>query len=467
MLSETFTLVTVHNKYLTFELDSRPIIRWLTFATNYFKRFINTTPIMNNFFVHEVFRENEIEVINQPYNLCQIGIVNIKGNKALFYSETMENNGCRFGFENYHGLKTLFNMAEETDDSCILLLFLSSVGANLKERTKALDYYAEIFKSFIYINKRYLTISIVSGNCVGGSAYLASLCDVLLFSKQNGNLCLTGPKIVQNVLGFRSNKKQLGGYETQSASGTVSKVFKNADDCRADIEFFINARGKQKTLAVKPKRILQDADCEFNNRAYDMMKIIDGIIDSNSNRTLFSDFGKSVITMIARIEGKYTGVIANQPLFGWGAIDTFASEKMARFIRLCSKIQLPLLLIADVPSFLPGEEQELRGIQWRGADFLREMILYEEKKVTLIIHKSYGGAYIAMNSIRLGATAVYAWKNAQIGIMGVSAEKEIYGESFSEYEISLSAYENYEHGSLTGIIEPENTRKILYDTLWE
>lgn len=421
---------------------------------------------MNNFFVYEVFKDKEIEVIEQDENSYQIGVVNINDYKVFFYSETMEKGGCRFGVRNYVGLSSLLTLAQGVDDCCVILLFLSSVGANLIERTKALDYYAEIFRKFVLISKRYLTITVVSGNCVGGSAYLASLSDILLFSMDKGNLCITGPRIVETVLGVKSNKKQLGGYETQSVAGTISKAFSNVEECRNDIEYFVNAKIKRKVSAVYPKRELTEYDSEFNNRPYDMMEIIDGIIDHDSCITLFCEFGKSIITTLARLDGRCIGIIASQPQFGWGAIDTNATEKIFRFIRLCSKLQLPLLIIADVPSFLPGKDQEAGGIQWRGAEFLREMILYNGKRITLIVHKSYGGAYIAMNSIHLGATAVYAWKNAQIGIMGVSAEKEINGEERTEYEKFLSAKANYKYGSLTAIIEPTNTRRILCEAFW-
>lgn len=421
---------------------------------------------MGTFYVNEVFQNDEIEILKQSDGFYQIGRIYMNHHELLFYSETTEKGGCRFGVENYEALYTLLSLAKESEDSCILLMFLSSVGANLGERTKALDYYAEIFKLYVDISRRYLTISIVSGNCVGGSAYLASLSDILLFSKHKGNLCITGPRVVASVLGVLSDKQQLGGYETQASSGTISKAFQNSAECRNDIEFFLDAKVNKQLFATSPSKQLQPETCVFNNQPYDMMEIIDGIVDSNSSKIIFDDFGKSIITTIARIEGHFIGIIASQPRFGWGAIDTYAAEKMSRFLKLCSKVQLPMLIIADVPSFLPGKEQESKGIQWRGADFLRDMILYEGKKVTLIVHKSYGGAYIALNSIRLGATAVYAWKNAQIGIMGVSAEKEINGEIFSDYGLSLSAKANLEYGSLSAIIEPENTRKILYETLW-
>lgn len=231
---------------------------------------------MKGYYVYDIYQANEIEEWNINAEGCIAGTVRLKSYECLFYCESRTNGGVMFGCEGKKVLDKVFREARESSGYSAVLLFLCSVGANLKERTKALDHYAEVFKKYIDINDRYLTISIITGNCVGGSAYLASLSDFVLFSIFDGNLCITGPKIVESVMGVNYSKKQLGGYDVQAESGVISAGFRTNSECRKYIDYLVCLSENEIIDNRDPVVKLDDNSGVFDNKPYDMFGIIEG-----------------------------------------------------------------------------------------------------------------------------------------------------------------------------------------------
>lgn len=394
--------------------------------------------------------------------VSEIGEGTINGKEFLFYAEQEGKRGICFGRKEGELLSHLFCEARKREKKIPILYFLNCYGADLKEKTAALDSYANVFKEFVACGEDQLQIAVIVGNCVGGSAYLAAMCDIILFSEPDGNLCLTGPKIVQSFMGENCRKEELGGVEIHSANGTIAHTFCGSRDCAEKLDILLSAYYQIDQPEKAPAYQLENSIVPMSNKAYDIHRIIDGLIDSGTWLETAPGYAPNLVTGFARIGGMNVGIFANQPQALAGTIDCDASEKGERFLKNCKKLRLPLLVISDVPSFMPGIEQERNSIEIKGAGLLKAMIRLDTVKLTLILHKSFGGAYIVMNSVRLGADRVYAWPGSTIGIMGEGMARALSKNPNSWNEnMGLSAEENLNNKSLSGIIFPEETRYTL------
>lgn len=416
-----------------------------------------------NFWVYDIVDENSVEVLGRE--ICEESIAGkavLEGKEFLFYADTKQRRGSCFGTRQGKLLHMLFQSVNEQNGKCPIIYFFNCCGADLKERTAALDSYARVFREFEGCPEGQLQIGVVCGNCVGGSAYLASMCDVILFSEKRGNLCLTGPKVVYEFMGEHCSKEELGGYAVHSRNETITQAYWDDSQCRKQLGVLLSAFYQRNKTYREPEWPLSDQILPMPNQPYDIRRIIGGLMDRNSFEETAVEFAPNLITGIGRIGGIHVGVLANQPMALAGAIDCDATDKGTRFLHQCKKLRLPLLVISDVPSFLPGTEQERRGIEMKGGRLLKAMIGLNTPKVTLILHKSFGGAYIAMNSLGLGADLVYAWPGSTIGIMGermsASLSKNPQRQTGNLY---LSAEDNLKGGSLSGIIKPQETRETL------
>lgn len=387
-----------------------------------------------------------------------IGTARIKGKKCFFYCENLNIKSVCFGKEQATQINKL--LVESKDKNYPLIYFINCCGADIKEGTRSLDAYADVFRTFVREHNNQLHIAVICGNCVGGSAFLATMCDFVLFDKNSGNLCLTGPKVVKSVLGERCTKQELGGSHIQSINGTINIMYETIEECRYQLGYILDIYYNVANKVKNPIYELQNNILPLKNQPYDILKVIKGIVDADSILEISSSYAQNLVTSFARINGKSIGIVANQPKVLAGAIDCMAAEKGKNFLEKCRKLKLPLLVIVDVPSFLPGKEQERAGIEKKGGRFIKEMICLDTVKISLILHKSYGGAYIAMNCIALGADKVYSWPKSSIGIMGQSAEEEVCFDSSARQ--NTSEYGKYiEQGCVSEIVEPEETRDKL------
>jgi acetyl-CoA/propionyl-CoA carboxylase carboxyl transferase subunit len=307
-----------------------------------------------------------------------------------------------------------------------------SGGAKLTEGVEALHGVGCIFAAIVRASGRIPQISVVLGPAAGGAAYGPALTDLVIMSDK-GRVFVTGPSVVKAVTGEEIDIEGLGGPDAQSRkSGVVHAV------AGTEAEALSRARRIIALLAhpgvADPGTAGSDEDLrallpETSRQAYDVRPLIKRILDPATDGTRFEElqprWAPNMVTGLGRLAGGTVGIIANNPLRKAGCLDSLSAEKAARFVRMCDSFGVPLLVLADVPGYLPGVKQEWDGVVRRGAKLLHAFAAASVPRVTLITRKAYGGAYIAMNSHALGATAVFAWPDAEIAVMGPEAAVDI------------------------------------------
>jgi acetyl-CoA/propionyl-CoA carboxylase carboxyl transferase subunit len=302
-----------------------------------------------------------------------------------------------------------------------------SGGARLAEGVEALDAVGSVFAAMVRASGRVPQISVVLGPAAGGAAYGPALTDIVVMGPA-GRVFVTGPDVVRSVTGEEVDMERLGGPDAHGRRSGVVHVVADTDDkalIRARALAALLARPGRfdiATMPVKddPARHLPDSA----KRAYDVHPLVNEFLDDDPEE-LHPRWAPNVVTALGRLAGRTVGVIANNPMRLGGCLDALSAEKAARFVRMCDAFGVPLLVLVDVPGYLPGVGQEWDGVVRRGAKLLHAFAEAVVPRVTLVTRKSYGGAYIAMNSRGLGATAVFAWPEAEVAVMGASAAVNI------------------------------------------
>ncbi len=299
-----------------------------------------------------------------------------------------------------------------------------SGGARLAEGVEALHAVGLVFQAMIRASGRVPQISVVLGPAAGGAAYGPALTDIVIMSA-GGRVFVTGPDVVRSVTGENVDMESLGGPDTHGRrSGVVHIV--TADDAAA----IASARSLTSLLARQGAFDVAQVGAPFDvssllpenpKRAYDVHPVVNAILDPGDFVELHTKWAPNIVTGFGRLTGRTVGVIANNPLRLGGCLDSPSAEKAARFVRMCDAFGVPLVVLVDVPGYLPGVGQEWDGIVRRGAKLLHAFGESVVPRVTLVTRKTYGGAYIAMNSRALGATRVFAWPGAEVAVMGASA----------------------------------------------
>ena len=363
-----------------------------------------------------------------------------------------------------------------------------SGGARLREGVESLHAVGLIFAAMTRASGKVPQISVVLGAAAGGAAYGPALTDLVILSDQ-GRIFVTGPDVVRSVTGEDVDMERLGGPEPHSRrSGVVHVV--TATDLEAlstarELALLLGSQHGDDEDTGSPS--LADADLaallpESPKRAYDVHPLISGVLDSPGVE-LHPRWAPNVVTMLGRLDGRTVGVIANNPLRLGGCLDATSAEKAARFVRMCDALGVPLVVLVDVPGYLPGVGQEWDGVVRRGAKLLHAFAEASVPRVTLVTRKAYGGAYIAMNSRSLGATRVFAWPGAELAVMGAVAAVRILhrralaaapAEQRHELEAELAAEHEREAGGLVRaqelgvideVIEPAKTRRALAEAI--
>ena len=249
-----------------------------------------------------------------------------------------------------------------------------------------------------------------------------------------GKMFITGPKVVKSVIGEESTPEELGGARIHAEkSGVTHFTFADEPSCFADVRrllTYLPQNSFEAPPVAKPRPVERSSEIERIvpdnlRRAYDVRAVVGAIFDEDSFLEVQPDFAKNAVIGLARMDGEVVGIVANQPAYIGGSLDCDSSDKMARFIRFCDCFSIPLLTLVDVPAFFPGRDQEHRGIIRHGAKLLYAYSEATVPKITLIMRKAYGGAYIAMNSKNIGADIVYAWPIAEIAVMGAEGAVNI------------------------------------------
>jgi acetyl-CoA/propionyl-CoA carboxylase carboxyl transferase subunit len=358
-----------------------------------------------------------------------------------------------------------------------------SGGARLREGVESLHAVGTVFAAMTRASGVVPQISVVLGAAAGGAAYGPALTDVVILSEQ-GRIFVTGPDVVRSVTGEDVDMARLGGPEPHSRrSGVVHVVAPSDADAieRArELALLLGAQGRIDPGAVAPDgapdlgSFLPDSP----RRAYDVKPMIGALLDGPGIE-LHPRWAPNVVTHLGRLAGRTVGVIANNPLRLGGCLDATSAEKAARFVRMCDAFGVPLVVLVDVPGYLPGVGQEWDGVVRRGAKLLHAFAEAEVPRITVVMRKTYGGAYIAMNSRALGATKVFAWPGAEIAVMGPVAAirilhrrtlADVPPEKLHEVEADLAAEHQREAGGLERaqdlgvideIIEPSQTREAV------
>ena len=311
-----------------------------------------------------------------------------------------------------------------------------SGGARIQEGVVSLSGYADIFFRNTRASGTIPQLSLIMGPCAGGAVYSPALTDFIFMVEETSYMFVTGPNVVKTVTHEEVSSEDLGGAKTHAEKSGVNH-FTAANDVECirkarDLITYLpqNANEEAPLTPVfsfqpsKNKQIDQILP-DNSNTPYDIKRVIDCLVDDNSFREVHEDFAKNIVVGFARIEGRTVGIIAYQPASMAGVLDIDASRKGARFVRFCDSFNIPLLVLEDVPGFLPGTDQEWRGIITHGAKLLYAFAEATVPKITVITRKAYGGAYCVMNSRSLGADLSFAWPTAEIAVMGAKGAAEI------------------------------------------
>lgn len=363
-----------------------------------------------------------------------------------------------------------------------------SGGARIQEGVTALSGYAKIFYNNTIASGVIPQISVIMGPCAGGAVYSPAITDYIFMVDKTSQMFITGPQVIKTVTGEDVSAEELGGAMTHNAiSGNAHFISKDDRAALEDVRELIGYMPSNNMETAPAYACDDDINRlvpEFNeiipenpNKPYDMYDIIKGLADNGVLFDVAPHFAKNMITCYIRLDGQTVGVIANQPKFLAGCLDINASDKAARFIRRCDAFNIPLLTIEDVPGFLPGTDQEYGGIIRHGAKMLYAYSEATVPKVTLILRKAYGGAYIGMCNKELGADAVMAWPSAEIAVMGPEGAANIVfkndiknaedpvskrQEKIEEYKDQFAnPYRAAELGYVDDVIEPAISRKRI------
>ncbi|MGY1829257.1 acyl-CoA carboxylase subunit beta [Geodermatophilus sp. SYSU D01180] len=360
-----------------------------------------------------------------------------------------------------------------------------SGGARLAEGVTALHAVGEVFAAMVRASGRVPQVSVVLGPAAGGAAYGPALTDLVIMGPA-GRVFVTGPDVVRSVTGEDVDMERLGGPDTHGRrSGVVHVVTESEaaalETARQAVDLFA-AQGSFAPAADAPDVDLRSLLPEQPQRAYDVKPLVAAVLDG-PGLELHPRWAPNIVTTLGRLNGRTVGVIANNPLRLGGCLDSASAEKAARFVRMCDAFGVPLVVLVDVPGYLPGVGQEWDGVVRRGAKLLHAFAEAVVPRVTLVTRKSYGGAYIAMNSRSLGATAVFAWPGAEVAVMGAKAavgilhrkklaavppaEREaLHAQLAAEHErIAGGVNRALEIGVVDEVVEPARTRRRLVEAL--
>jgi acetyl-CoA/propionyl-CoA carboxylase carboxyl transferase subunit len=364
------------------------------------------------------------------------------------------------------------------DDVPVIGLWHSG-GARLREGVVSLHAVGLVFAIMTQASGKVPQISVVLGPAAGGAAYGPALTDVVILGPE-GRVFVTGPDVVRSVTGEDVDALRLGGPEPHGRrSGVVHVVADTQEDAYLEARRLAALLGDQRTVGDVEDRDLSVFLPDSPKRAYDVHPIVASLVDDGTALELHPKWAPNVTTTLGRLGGRTVGVIANNPLRLGGCLDSASAEKAARFVRMCDAFGVPLVVVVDVPGYLPGVGQEWDGVVRRGAKLLHAFAEATVPRVTLVTRKAYGGAYIAMNSRALGATRVFAWPGAEVAVMGAVAavrilhrrrlaevaedvRGEVEAELAVEHELLAGGLARaQEIGVVDEIIEPTRTRSAL------
>ena len=440
----------------------------------------------NSFVELDRFTANSDNAI--PGDSVIVGTGKINGNNVCVYSQDFTVMGGSLSKVAADKICKIMDIALST--GCPMIGIIDSGGARIQEGVHSLVGYGSIFTKNVRSSGVIPQISIIVGPSAGGATYSPAITDFIFMVKDMGQMYITGPDVVKQVTGEDTTHEELGGSESHmTKSGVCHFIYDTEIDCFNNVKKLLeylpqnNQELVQNIETSKPElnENLSDILPDNSNTPYDMNLIISNILDENTFMEVQENYAKNIIIGFGKIGGKNIGLIAQQPNHLAGVIDIKASEKAARFIRFCDAFNIPLISLVDVPGFLPGLDQEHNGIIRRGAKLLYAYAEATVPKISIIIRKAYGGAYIVMSSKSLLSDLNFAWPSAEVAVMGPEAaikilyrkelksaknSKKLEKELLEKYKKEvMTPYTLAENGYIEDLILPEETRETIINSL--
>ncbi|MHA2038560.1 MAG: acyl-CoA carboxylase subunit beta [Promethearchaeota archaeon] len=417
------------------------------------------------------------------------GFGTIDGRKIFIYSQDFTILGGTIGKAHARKICKIMDLALKM--GCPVIGLIDSGGARIQEGVDALDGLGDIFYRNVQASGIIPQISVILGTSAGGAAYSPALTDFVIMGGKNAFMFVTGPQVVKSVTGENISFSELGGSEIHSTiSGVCHRAAETEEEALEIVKKLLTylpsnnlddpPHSLDKFTVVDPS-LLKNIVPVSENEPYNMKEIINNVVDQDSFFEIFPHWAKNIVIGFGRIENQIVGIIANQPLYLSGAIDYNASDKAARFIRFCDAFNINLITFVDVPGFIPGLKQENSGIIRHGAKLIYAYSEATVVKITIIIRKAYGGAYIVMNSKQLGSDINIAWNSAQIAVMGAEgASKILFRNQLKEIEDPTKLLQDFaekykkefsnpyqvaEKGQIDKVIFPHETRFEIVKSL--
>ncbi len=415
-----------------------------------------------------------------------IGHGKIKGRTAFVYSQDFTVMGGSLGAVHADKIAKIQDMAMKMGAPIIGII--DSGGARIQEGVASLAGYAGIFKRNVAASGVIPQISVIMGPAAGGAVYSPSITDYIFMTNKTSYMFVTGPNVVKEVLNEDVSFDELGGAEIHMKKSGVSHfVYEDEENTLLGVKkllSYIPSNNLENPPFLESNELNHEPDSELRdivpddpNKPYDIKDVIKHIVDKDTFFEVSEKYAQNIVVGFARLEGRSIGIIANQPKVLAGTLDIDSSVKGARFIRFCDCFNIPLLTLEDVPGFLPGLDQEHSGIIRHGAKLLYAYADSTVPKITVILRKSYGGAYCVMNSKNLGGDFNFAWPTAEIAVMGpegavsILYRKELL-ESKDSAKLKKELAKRYreeianpyvadEKGYVDEVIDPADTRRKL------
>lgn len=411
------------------------------------------------------------------------GYATINKRPVYIYSQDFTVFGGSLSETHAEKILKIMDMAMKTGTP--LIGMNDSGGARIQEGVVSLGGYADIFHKNVMASGVIPQISAIMGPCAGGAVYSPAITDFIMMVEDTSYMFVTGPNVVKTVTHENVTSEELGGASTHaSKSGVTHFTAANELQCIEQLKKLLSyiPQNCEENGPVYPyetkidevRTALNDVIPDNPNQPYDMREVINAIVDENSFYEVHKDYAENIVVGFSFLAGRSIGIVANQPAFLAGVLDINASKKAARFARFCDAFNIPLLVLEDVPGFMPGTDQEWNGIISNGAKLLYALSEATVPKITVITRKAYGGAYDVMNSKHIGADFNFAWPSAEIAVMGPKGAAEIIfkneikaaanpeeklNEKVEEYtQAFANPYKAAARGFVDEIIEPQQTR---------
>ncbi len=442
-----------------------------------------------NPFIEHRSHDFGLSEVKGPGDGVVTGYAKVNGRPIYLFSQDFTVFGGALGEMHAEKIANVMDLAAKNGAPFIGLN--DSGGARIQEGVVSLDGYGHIF----YRNSIYSgvipQISVIMGPCAGGAVYSPAITDFVFMVDETSQMFITGPKVIETVTGEKISSEDLGGSKVHnSISGNAHFRAQNEEEVLSMVRTLLTylPQNNQEKAPIQPFDESNDYRPDLTDvipfdaiRPYDIRKVIEQVVDDQSFFEVQKEFAKNIVIGLARIKGEVVGLVCNQPKVMAGGLDIDSSDKASRFIRFCDSFNIPIITFEDVTGFFPGIKQEHGGIIRHGAKILYAYSEATVPKITVILRKAFGGAYVALNSKSIGADLVYAWPNAEIAVMGpegaanIIFAKEINSsdhpeetrkQKIEEYrEKFANPYVAASRGMVDDVIDPRETRIKLIQAL--